>query len=106
MRTWLVAGAALLLAGGPALAGDVRPPKGAEVRGGGSGGGLSLPSTGDVAGPDIRTTMEEKRAQDRGPAVSKDKVQELRDMAIDEFGQSSNSRSNDDGDGDGDGDDN
>jgi hypothetical protein len=45
-----------------------------------------------VAGPDIRTTMEEKRKQDRGPAVSKDKVQELREMAIEEFGQSSSSK--------------
>ena len=92
MRNMLIAGTALLLAAGPALAGDVRPPKGADVRGGGSGGGLSLPSTGDVAGPDIRTTMEEKRKQDRGPAVSKDKVQELREMAIEEFGQSSSSK--------------
>jgi hypothetical protein len=36
--------------------------------------------------------MEEKRKQDRGPAVSKDKVQELREMAIEEFGQSSSSK--------------
>jgi hypothetical protein len=91
MRTWVIAGVGLLLAAGPALAGDVRPPKGADVRGGGTGGGLTLPSTGDVSGPDIRTTMEEKRKQDRGEAVSKDKVKELREMAIEEFGQSSSS---------------
>jgi hypothetical protein len=91
MRTWLIAVAALLLASGTAMAGDVRPPKGAAVRGGGTGGGLTLPSTGEVAGPEIRTTMEEKRKQDRGEAVSKDKVQELRDLAIEEFGQSSSS---------------
>jgi hypothetical protein len=96
MRTRLIpcfiGGAVLLLAGGTALAGDVRPPKGADVRGGSSGGGLTLPSSGEVSGPDIRTTMEEKRKQDRGPAVSKDKVQELREMAIEEFGQSSSSK--------------
>lgn len=92
MRRVVITGAALLLLSGTALAGDVRPPKGAAVRGGGTGGGLSLPSTGDVAGPDIRTTMEEKRKQNRGKAVSKDKIQELREMAIDEFGQSSSSK--------------
>ena len=91
MGRFLIAVAALVLAGGTALAGDVRPPKGAAVRGGGTGGGLTLPSTGEVAGPEIRTTMEEKRKQDRGEAVSKDKVQELRDLAIEEFGQSSSS---------------
>lgn len=106
MRNFLIAGAALLLAAGPmlaglALAGDVRPPKGAAVRGGGTGGGLSLPSTGDVAGPDIRTTMQEKRKQDRGEAVSKDKVQELREMAIEEFGQSSSSKPSQSGGGGG-----
>ncbi|MDZ7714480.1 MAG: hypothetical protein U5L06_15930 [Rhodovibrio sp.] len=92
MRSFLIAGAVLVLAGGTALAGDVRPPKGADARGGSSGGGLTLPSSGEVAGPDIRTTMEEKRKQDRGETVSKDKVQELREMAIDEFGQSSSSK--------------
>ena len=93
MRSFLIAGAALLLAAGPVLAGDVRPPNGADARGGGgSGGGLSLPGSGEVAGPDIRTTMEEKRKQDRGETVSKDKVQQLREMAIEEFGQSSNSK--------------
>ena len=96
MRSFLIAGAAVLLAAPPVLAGDVRPPKGADARGGGSGGGsgggLSLPGNGEVAGPDIRTTMEETRKQDRGETVSKDKVQQLREMAIDEFGQSSNSK--------------
>jgi hypothetical protein len=83
--------AALLAA--PALAGDVRPPKGADVGGGATGGGLTLPGgSSNVSGRDIRTTMEEKRKQDREEAVSQDKVQELRDLAIEEFGQSSSSK--------------
>ncbi|MBK1696812.1 hypothetical protein [Rhodovibrio salinarum] len=93
MRSILIVSVAALLAAPlqPTLAGDVRPPKGAAVRGGSTGGGLTLPSTGEVSGPDMRTTMDEKRRQNRGETVSQDKVKALRELAIEEFGQSSSS---------------
>ena len=96
IRSRIAAAAALAAAAAafaaPALAGDVRPPDNADVGGGATGGSISLPGSADVEAPDIRTTMEEKRKVSDDEAVSADKVQELRNMAIDEFGQSSGSQ--------------
>lgn len=83
--------AALAALSTPALAGDVRPPNNAAGPGPATGGSVSLPGAADIEAPEMNTTMKEKRKRKAGKSVSKSKVQELRELAIDEFGQSSGS---------------
>lgn len=88
----LTAAAALLFAATAAQAGDVRPPGGADTSGrGATGAGTQLPGLGNIEAPPIRTTMQEKRKREEKQAVDKDTVKALRQLAIEEFGQSSSS---------------
>lgn len=93
MRAGTLAVGLLMLVTGTALAGDVRPPGGADTGGrGATGGDIKLPGLSNIEAPPIRTTMQEKRRREEKQAVDKDTVKALRELAIDEFGQSSSSR--------------
>jgi hypothetical protein len=83
--------AALLIAAPIAAeAGDVRPPPGADPTNGGTNRQMDLPGLTNIDAPEMNTTMKEKRKlRNQRKAVDKDTVKALRELAIEEFGQSS-----------------
>ncbi len=84
----------LLLTAGLAQAQDVRPPNGGGADGGGlegiEGGQIDLPEGVEVGERQMRTTMDDETDQDV-EAVDEETVQDLRTIAIEDFGQSTES---------------
>ena len=97
MMRKLLAAIAISGLAAPGFAADVRTPSGADTGGSASGGGFKLPETGKVEGsPDMQTTMAEKR-KSQVEAVPKSKVNELRRLAIETFGQASSAEPEEEG---------
>lgn len=88
MQRLLTAAGVLVLTAGLAQAQDVRQPD--DDLSGIQGGDINLPEGAAVAQRQMRTTMDETEGSGAG-AVDAQTVQDIRKLAIEEFGQSSSS---------------